>query len=54
MRYGITGGAGFIGSHIGEELVRKGEDVIIIDNLLSGKKELLKNAWDKIRFVKAI
>ncbi|HOJ96941.1 MAG TPA: SDR family oxidoreductase [Methanospirillum sp.] len=37
MKYVITGGAGFIGSHIAEELSKKHE-VIIVDNLLSGKE----------------
>jgi UDP-glucose 4-epimerase len=33
----VTGGAGFIGSHIAEELVRRGYQVMIIDNLSTGK-----------------
>ena len=37
MKYIITGGAGFIGSHIAEELSRNHE-IIIIDNLFSGKE----------------
>jgi UDP-glucose 4-epimerase len=36
MKYVVTGGAGFIGSHLVDELVRQGHDVTIIDNLLSG------------------
>lgn len=39
MRYIVTGGAGFIGSHIVEELVQRGDEVVILDNLFSGKKE---------------
>lgn len=35
----VTGGAGFIGSNLVDELIKKGGEVIIIDNLLSGKKE---------------
>ena len=35
----VTGGAGFIGSHIAEELLRQGERVRIIDNLVTGKRE---------------
>ncbi|MEI7857256.1 MAG: NAD-dependent epimerase/dehydratase family protein, partial [Methanomicrobiales archaeon] len=39
MRYVITGGAGFIGSHIAEGLLHDGHEVVIFDNLLSGKGE---------------
>ena len=35
----VTGGAGFIGSHVAEEFLSSGYDVLIIDNLSSGKKE---------------
>jgi len=37
MKYIVTGGAGFIGSHIVEELVRRGDEVVILDNLFSGR-----------------
>jgi nucleoside-diphosphate-sugar epimerase len=37
--YLITGGAGFIGSHIAEELVRRGERVRMLDNFITGKRE---------------
>jgi nucleoside-diphosphate-sugar epimerase len=37
--YVVTGGAGFIGSHIAEELVRQGHPVRIVDNFYSGKDE---------------
>jgi UDP-glucose 4-epimerase len=37
MRVVVTGGAGFIGSHLAEELAKRGSHVIIIDNLSSGK-----------------
>lgn len=37
----VTGGAGFIGSHLVNELVAIGYDVIIIDNLSTGKKEFI-------------
>lgn len=37
----ITGGAGFIGSHLVEELLNRGEEVKVIDNFIAGKKENL-------------
>ena len=39
MRILITGGAGFIGSHLCEELIKKGNEVICMDNLITGEKE---------------
>ena len=39
MKYIITGGAGFIGSHIVEELADQRHEVVILDNLFSGKRE---------------
>jgi nucleoside-diphosphate-sugar epimerase len=39
--YLVTGGAGFIGSHLAEELLRRGERVRIVDNLSTGKRENL-------------
>ena len=39
--YLVTGGAGFIGSHLAEELLRRGERVRIVDNLVTGKRENL-------------
>ncbi len=37
--YLVTGGAGFIGSHLVEELVRRGERVRVVDNLSTGKRQ---------------
>jgi len=37
----VTGGAGFIGSNLVDELIKQGEEVIIIDNLSTGKKEYI-------------
>jgi len=42
MKYIVTGGAGFIGSHIVEELARQKHDVVIVDNLFSGKMENIR------------
>ena len=38
-QYLVTGGAGFIGSHLAEELVRRGERVRIVDSLITGKRQ---------------
>ena len=40
--YVVTGGGGFIGSHIVEELLRRGEKVRVIDNFSTGKRENVK------------
>jgi UDP-N-acetylglucosamine/UDP-N-acetyl-alpha-D-glucosaminouronate 4-epimerase len=42
--YLITGGAGFIGSHLAETLVKAGQEVRVLDNLATGKRENLKPA----------
>jgi len=39
MKYVVTGGAGFIGSHITDLLIERGDEVHVIDNLLTGKRE---------------
>lgn len=39
MKYIVTGGAGFIGSHLTDQLVEQGHEVLIIDNLLSGNEK---------------
>ena len=51
MKYLVTGGAGFIGSHITKELVKQGNTVTVIDNLNTGKEENLISVRDKISFV---
>ncbi len=48
----VTGGAGFIGSHIVKELVRQGQRVTVLDNLSGGKLENLATVQDKIAFIK--
>jgi|WetSurMetagenome_2_1015567.scaffolds.fasta_scaffold05411_8 nucleoside-diphosphate-sugar epimerase len=47
MRYIVTGGAGFIGSHIAEYLSANGHEVIIFDDLFSGKKQNIRHLLDK-------
>ena len=44
MKVIVTGGAGFIGSHIVDELVKADHQVVIIDNLVTGKKTNLNPA----------
>tara|TARA_Y100001936_G_scaffold254091_1_gene324677 strand:- start:2987 stop:3907 length:921 start_codon:yes stop_codon:yes gene_type:complete len=51
LRYLITGGAGFIGSHIAESLIEKDNEILILDNLVTGKKKNLELIKDKIDFV---
>jgi len=48
MRYLVTGGAGFIGSHIVDELVRRGHSVVVLDNLSTGKESNLASVRKKI------
>ena len=52
MKYVVTGGAGFIGSHITKKLVERGDVVTVIDNMNTGKKKNLELVIDKINFVK--
>ena len=48
MKFVVTGGAGFIGSNIAKLLIKKGHDVIILDNFNTGRKENLESIKDKI------
>jgi len=50
MKYVVTGGAGFIGSHLAECLVDWGHDVTVIDNLFSGRKENIRHLFDNPHF----
>tara|TARA_Y100001970_G_C14148489_1_gene811239 strand:+ start:340 stop:1320 length:981 start_codon:yes stop_codon:yes gene_type:complete len=50
-KYIITGGAGFIGSHVAEYLSKKKKKVVILDNLSTGRIENIKNFKSKIKFV---
>lgn len=48
----ITGGAGFIGSHIARTLINNGQKVIVFDNFSSGRMENLASVADKINLIK--
>lgn len=50
MKCLVTGGAGFIGSHLVEQLVLEGHDVTVIDNLSSGKISNLSTVENRIKF----
>lgn len=50
-RYLVTGGAGFIGSNIVDELVRRREEVKVIDDFSSGKRENLERVLDEIELI---
>lgn len=50
-KYIITGGAGFIGSHLVEYLVKQNKKVVVIDNLSTGRLENIKEFKKKIKFI---
>jgi UDP-glucose 4-epimerase len=50
VKYLITGGAGFIGSHLAEKLITRGDEVVIFDNLSTGSAINLSGIKDKITF----
>jgi UDP-glucose 4-epimerase len=51
MKYLITGGSGFIGSHLAESLITKGDEVVIIDNQSTGSITNLKNIDSKVKLI---
>jgi dTDP-glucose 4,6-dehydratase len=54
MRVLITGGAGFLGSHLVDRLIEQGEEVIVFDNLLTGRMENIAHhlGHSRLKFVK--
>jgi UDP-glucose 4-epimerase len=48
----VTGGAGFIGSHLVDGLLDLGHEVVVLDNFSTGRKENLDHVKDKIKLVK--
>jgi UDP-glucose 4-epimerase len=51
MRALVTGGAGYIGSHLVDVLLAEGFDVAVVDNLTTGKVANIEHCLDRIRFV---
>jgi UDP-glucose 4-epimerase len=50
MRYLITGGAGFIGSHLSDALLARGDSVLILDNLSTGDKKNIEHLFNNKKF----
>lgn len=50
MRVVVTGGAGFVGSHLVDKLIARGDDVIVIDNFFTGRKENVVHHFGNPRF----
>ncbi|NCV77236.1 MAG: NAD-dependent epimerase/dehydratase family protein, partial [Actinobacteria bacterium] len=50
MRILVTGGAGFLGSHLSERLLSMGHDVLAVDNFYTGKKSNVEHLLDNPNF----
>ena len=50
MRILITGGAGFVGSHLGEKLLNEGHDIVVVDNYFTGSKRNIEHLMGDTRF----
>nr|AGK44119.1 UDP-glucuronate decarboxylase protein 1 [Populus tomentosa]AGK44120.1 UDP-glucuronate decarboxylase protein 1 [Populus tomentosa]AGK44123.1 UDP-glucuronate decarboxylase protein 1 [Populus tomentosa]AGK44126.1 UDP-glucuronate decarboxylase protein 1 [Populus tomentosa]AGK44139.1 UDP-glucuronate decarboxylase protein 1 [Populus tomentosa] len=50
LRIVVTGGAGFVGSHLVDKLISRGDEVIVIDNFFTGRKENLVHLFRNPRF----
>jgi len=51
MKYIVTGGAGFIGSHLVEALVNQNKKIVVLDNLSTGRLDNIKPFLNKIKFI---
>src|SRR2546429_1667612 len=50
MRAVVTGGAGFLGSHLCDRLIAEGWDVVALDNLVTGVESNIEHLWKQPRF----
>ncbi|CAN1805714.1 UDP-glucuronic acid decarboxylase 1 [Linum perenne] len=50
LRIVVTGGAGFVGSHLVDKLIARGDEVIVIDNFFTGRKDNLVHLYGNSRF----
>ena len=50
MKYVVTGGAGFVGRHLSDYLLKNNHDVVVIDNLYNSRIENISNIIDQIDF----
>jgi len=51
VRILITGGAGFVGSHLADRLLARGDDVLVIDNFATGRRDNLREETTRLRLV---